>query len=406
MVAGKNTEDQTALQKKKLAADILWNVSALVLMNGVLQFVIYPKLNSTLGVEAFGNILYIMGILAIFASAAGSAANNTRLVVRQEMPVKNGDFLFPLCSMIVLFACPFLLATSRHLHSVSEYILLTLLFALTTLRCYADVEYRLMLRYKGYFGFYAIISSGYLLGAFCFLPSFGWIFCFLLGEIGCILLLMIQGHIFWPLDTSENYKTVRKKMWVLAGSYLIYNGVLNLDRILLQNIVDSTAVTIYYVASLLGKTVALLVGPLNGIVIGYLTKGNVRILKRQFYMAVGFCALLGGMLYVATIIVTPILVRLLYFDISEEVLKLAPIGNLSQIICFSASLLLTVMLTFCDAKLQLVIQGSYGMLFLLPGIAATRLFGITGFVIAGLIANCVRFFVITVVGIHVLKKER
>lgn len=387
------------MQKKKLAADIVWSVSALVMMNGVLQFAIYPKLSAQLGAEMFGSILYVMGILAIFAPAIGTAANNTRLIVQRDMAVKNGDFLLPMCSMTVLFAFPFLWAIRGYLHSLGEYVLSLLLLVLTTLRYYGDVEYRMSLRYKRYFWFYAAISAGYLLGASCFLTPHGWQLCFLLGEAGCMLLLFIQGRVFWPLNLSENCKTVEKKMWVLAGSYLIYNAVLNLDRILLQNLMDSTAVAVCYVASLLGKTAALLVGPLNGIVIGYLTKGDVRVSKRQFYISIGLCTATGGVLYAAITSVTPIFVRLLYPDIAVEALKIAPLGNLSQVICFSASLLLTVMLTFSSVKWQFVIQGTYGVSFLLLGIAGTRLFGITGFVAAGLIANCLRFLLVAAVGI-------
>jgi len=393
------------VQKKKLATDIVWNVSALVMMNGVLQFVVYPRLSSRLGAETFGDILYVMGILAIFAPAAGTAANNTRLIVQRDMDVKNGDFLLSMGSLTALFVFPFLWAISGYLHSFGEYVLSVLLLILTTLRYYGDVEYRMSLRYKGYFGFYTAISLGYLLGAFCFPTSQGWQLCFLLGEAGCMLLLLVQGHIFWPLGVSENCGTVKKKMWVLAGSYLIYNGVLNLDRILLQNVLDSTAVAVYYVASLLGKTAALLVGPLNGIVIGYLTKGNVRISKRQFYISIGLCTAIGGVLYAAIVAATPIFVQLLYPGIAAEVLKIAPLGNLSQVICFSASLLLTVMLTFGSVKWQFIIQGTYGISFLLLGIAGTRLFGITGFVVAGLTANCLRLLLIAVVGIILTGKQ-
>lgn len=392
------------MQKKKLATDILWSISALVMMNGVLQFIIYPQLSAMLGAEGFGNILYVMGILAIFAPAAGSSANNVRLILRQNMTVKNGDFLLTLLLMIALFAPVFLWVVHPYLYGFSGYLLAICLFLLNALRVYGDVEYRMSLRYKGYFGFYTVISLGYLLGIAIFPFSKSWLMCFLIGEACSVSLLLVKGHIFRPSELSENYTVVRKKMWILACSYLIYNGVLNLDRVLLQHLADSSSVTIYYVASLLGRTAALLVGPLNSVMIGYLTKNSVHISKRKFCIATISCMVIGGALYSAIVVVTPVFVRLLYPDIAAEVLKIAPLGNLSQIVCFSGSLLLTVMLTFCDTKWQLIIQSVYGMSFFLLGIVGTRLWGVVGFVTAGLIGNCFRFLLVVVCALLLLRR--
>lgn len=49
----------------------LLSVTALVVMNGVQQLLIYPYLTRQMGAAAFGDILVVLGIIAIIAPALG-----------------------------------------------------------------------------------------------------------------------------------------------------------------------------------------------------------------------------------------------------------------------------------------------------------------------------------------------
>ena len=61
-------------------------------MNGVLQLLIYPLFNRILGSDTLGNLLYIMGLVAILCPSVGQALNTSRLVARREYEVTNGDY--------------------------------------------------------------------------------------------------------------------------------------------------------------------------------------------------------------------------------------------------------------------------------------------------------------------------
>lgn len=368
-------------------------------MNGVLQLFVYPFLSGRLGAEAMGNVLYVMGLVAIVAPAVGLAANNTRLIERRTCTPENGDFILSMLLQTIPLGAILLWISSPYLHGIVDYIAAVLLILLTTFRYYADVEYRMTLHYRGYFTYYAAISAGYLIGLGVYAVSGNWLFCFLLGEAAAFLVSAFQGHVLRPMTLSPYAKRMNHQVLILSASYLLYNGVLNLDRVLLQNLVDSTAVTVYYVASLLGKTVALLVGPLNGIIIGYLTRGSGKLTRRQYATASLLCVAAGVVCYGAILIVTPVFVNLLYPSIAQEVLAIAKIANLSQIICFSSSLLLTILLTFADQKWQLLIQSIYAVLFFVAGTFASLHIGILGFVWSSLIVNAVRFILTVTVGL-------
>lgn len=394
--------------QKKFATDFIWSIAALVTMNGVLQLFVYPLLNRQLGEAAFGNVLYVLGIVAVFAPSVGLAANNIRLVESRERQVSNGDSLLAMLPLLAVSGIIFFAVCNGYFVGVSDYIMAALLIVLTTLRYYGDVEYRMTLNYKGYFVYYLVLSLGYIIGVLLYPLTKSWLLCFLLGEAAVWLFLVVKGHIYKPLKRSENTFVVSKKVLVLAASYLLVNMVLNLDRVLLQHLIDSSTVTVYYVASLLGKTAALLVGPLNGVVIGHLTKGKTKPITKKSFTLVSLAVLLvGAVLFAGISIVMPVFVKLLYPDIYTSVLSVSTLANLSQIICFASSLLLTIMLTFCSERWQLVIQLIYAIVFLGLSVLFTNSNGLQGFVTASLAANTLRLVFTVGAGLAILiKKEK
>ena len=51
------------MKKKKIAADFLYCVGAVGMMNAVLQLIVYPVINNRVGENEFGNMLFLLGIL-------------------------------------------------------------------------------------------------------------------------------------------------------------------------------------------------------------------------------------------------------------------------------------------------------------------------------------------------------
>lgn len=71
---------------------------------------------------------------------------------------------------------------------------------------------------------------------------------------------------------------------------------MNLDRIILRNILGPESVGSYYTATLIGKTAAMIVAPLSGVIIGYLTNDDSKMDKKQF-TKFNFIAVIGGLLF-------------------------------------------------------------------------------------------------------------
>lgn len=394
-------------KKLGLFKNTILSITALIIMNGVQQLLIYPYLTKQMGTAAFGNVLVVLGIIAIVAPATGQAVNNTRIVAQKKYDCSNGDanvsLLLLLIPGIAVSAC-FL---NNYFSSTISLLFAIVLLIFTALKNYSDVEYRLNLNYVNYFWYYCAISLGYVVGTAAYSLFHSWILTLLIGEISGFAFVAVTGSIYRnPFKRSANFTRFLKDSILLYASYLLYNGVLNLDRVLLKYMVDSETVTIFYVSSLMGKMIALLVGPLNSIAISYLCKREKSMDIKFFGILVGGAVGVGFIFYLGTCIVTPVFAYLAYFEIYKPVVQFAPIANLSQIICFSGSFLLTVVLTMTSNRWQIIIQSIYAILFLVLSVTLCYLNGFTGFLWGLVLANTVRFILTVTVGFHAVMKVR
>ena len=91
-----------------------------------------------------------------------------------------------------------------------------------------------------------------------------------------------RGQLF---KKSKYFKDNMRSLLILSGTELIAAVILNADRLILQAIDGGTSVTIFYAATLIGKMVSLISTPLNGVIIGHLTKYEGGIKKSTSVLA-------------------------------------------------------------------------------------------------------------------------
>ncbi|GFI36289.1 hypothetical protein AALA13_04405 [Lachnospiraceae bacterium 50-23] len=391
-------------EKKKIIIDLLYSIGATGLMNVVIQFVVYPLVNRQIGESGFGNMLFWMGVVSIFAPSYGLAVNNTRLVFPEREKTSNRDYLeilslFALISVaVVLVLCIF--QNSGIVGSCA----LIYIMVISVFRNYSTVEYRLNLNYKKQFMFYLFLSVGYVLGTIICMFTNTWFGTFIIGETVAILYVALTGGIYDLKKKSTIYRRVLgKKCLILALAYLLTNLMLNLDRIILKYGVSDEAVSQYYVLSLLGKTIAIIGGPLSSVIIGYLSKDNYQLNRKEFGKIVGAMVIVGSVFLTITSIVTPVFIKILYPNLYAGIKGLNVIINAAQIFYFLTTLLLVIVLTVCDTKWQLRIQISYSGLFLITAIVFTMWGGLKGFAVAAFVSNICYFIGTFFVGMRFAK---
>ena len=63
-------------KKRQIVKNTLYTIGGALVLNGILQLLIYPRLNAELGAEQNGMVLYIMAFVNILGPSVGQAMNN------------------------------------------------------------------------------------------------------------------------------------------------------------------------------------------------------------------------------------------------------------------------------------------------------------------------------------------
>ena len=375
-------------------------MGGLLWMNAVLQIVVTPLLNRLMGAEQLGNLLYITGLVAIICPSVGQALNTSRLVVRRDCEVTNGDYDWLLLIFGAIGSFVALVMSRNSITNMAMAVGVFIMFMLTVFRYYGDVEYRLNLNYRRYFIYYLLIGIGYLAGFGIYYVTGQWVWIYLIGEGAALIFVGITGKVFYNFwNRSRFFSAALSRGFFLMLSYLVTNTTLNIDRLVIRQVLGNEQVTWYYVTSLIGKTLVLLIAPINTIVISYLTKRKERLTRLQY----GKAALAGGIVsfvfFLACQVGTPLFVWLFYRNLYDSVKGIVTVVNLAQILGLYSAFLFILVLTFTDERWQLGLQLAHFGILLAVSIPVAKMYGLTGFAYASLGANILRVAAVIILGL-------
>lgn len=393
---------------KSAPRDFIYSLMALLIYNGVLQIVIYPFLNSRLGAEGYGTVLYLISTVSVMGMTFGSGASYARMVAKAQRSQTNGDYnIFLMIVALISTVVSAVALIVLHEFTITLYIQLLMIMIVTVMRYYADVQYRMTIRFKEYFLFYVSIAAGNLLGAALYPILHSWTVVIFAGELLAVIFTAATGTVFRkPFFTrSESFSENMKAVWTLSSANLVSALVLNSDRILIRLLVGASQVTVYYTASLIGKIAAMVTTPLNGIIISYLTNYKIRLTKKRFAAVAAVMLALSIIGSALCTVISQVFVKLMYSNVYEAARPYFAVANAGQIFYFISGSLMVVVLNFTDEKYQLWINIAYLILFVLIVIPATLIRGLDGIAYGLLAVNVARFLIVTFVGIVKAKGE-
>ena len=397
--------------KKKMLADSAYSVSGLVFMNAVLQLAVYPIWERRLGAETLGDILYLISLMSVFAVSMGVSVGYARMRKSVSAKTRNTPYMVILaCASLVALDVAFLVSMLGGVElDLAETLLLGLLMCATMWRYYADVEYKLYLNYKRFFIYYSLIGVGYLVGLLLFYITELWLLALLVGELFGLLYVLLRGRIFIIDDEpfTPELDFAAKLSLTFFGAEVLSTFIFNADRIILRSLIGSEAVADYYVASLFGKTAALLTVPLSGVVIGYLAKYKGVLSHKLMNMitaGAGIGIFIGS---AACTVASNIFIPIIYPDRLDAVKAYFVSANLSQILYFASNVITVILLRFARSKYQLYVNAAYAVAFVLICIPCAIFGGLRAFCI-GLVLTClIRFLFAAGLGYYTvfLKKQ-
>ena len=389
----------------KVSRDFILSILAIVIYNGVLQLVIYPGLNARLGAEAFGTVLYFISAVSIMGAGFGTSASYSRIVAKKERSEANGDYnvFLGIVALICILVSVLMVAALGEPSVLAGG--LFVLMVVTVIRYYCDVEYRMNIRFVDYCLFFLSVSVGYVAGLFLF---DNWMLVLLLGELFGVIYTFIRGSILRPpyLKRSEAFKDNLKAVFYISCGNLLSAFILSSDRILLRLFTGSEEVTVFYTASLMGKIVALLTTPLNGIIISYLAGYKIRLDRKKFLLSSALLLVVSLVLSVICTGASYIFVKIMYPDVFPMAREYFLLANFGQLLFFLSGSLMVVTLSFSDEKLQMIINCVYAAVFAIVVLPMTIRMGISGMAWGLVIVNLFRFLLTMVLGLYQLSQER
>lgn len=392
---------------KNILKDTVLSIAGLVMMNVAAQFIVYPYWNRVLGTETYGNIVYLLGVMNVLAISLGIGVNYTRMKQQAGEETKNGPYLLLMAvgsgvALLILFALQIVGLLQL---SVPEFIFFCILTIATMWRYYADVEYRLNLNYKGLFLFYFVIGVGYLAGILLFNITGLWPLALLLGEVAGLAIVAWQGSVFQrdsriaKIRKNNDFAPILHISFLLIGLNLLSHLVFNGDRIILQLSLGGTAVSIYYISSLFGKAMTLLTTPLNGVLVGHLTKYDGKLTMKMMNQVTKVTVVTVTLATMGCVAASVIILPILYPSEFESVRQYLLLANAAQVIYFVGNVItVSIIFRFTPLKNQLIINIAHGVLFVTLCIPATLLYKVDGFCISLLFVNTIRLILSLLLG--------
>lgn len=395
-------------QRAYFLESVVLSVIGIGVHNAVIQFVVYPVISRRIGADVFGGVLTLLSVTAVAAVSVGAGVNYARMANLPRFETENGDYnrcLLPSLAAVALCGAGALLYFGAP-HPAS-WALYPLLVVVSTLRYYGNVAYRMEVNYRKNFLFYMVLSAGYAAGLLLFLPVGIWEIPVLAGELLAVVYVVLSSTVLRPpfWKTSPNAAKVRRSCAALIPAQLFSNLTLHADRLLIGALLDGRQVTIFYIASLLGKAIAMVTDPIAGVAIGFLARSK-SFGRRQFLLTVLVSLALGALAFAALIPIAPLLIGFLYPDVAADAKPFFLAANGGQIVYFIANLLLVIILRFTPEKYQLYINIVYSVLFFAVCIPALLYGGLALFCTWVLLLNAARLAAVLVLGFVKSKGER
>lgn len=380
--------------------DFSLNIIASIIITIATQLIAYPYISRILSSYEYGIILTVMGVVNAVGVSLGNPLNNTRILLQSEYDEENlnGDyniiFLFAVLVNTIIVGVVTIFVLGRFEYIVIGCIVISIL---VLFRAYYSASYRIIINYKknlysNIFGF-----IGYLIGIVVSYLTNNWIYIFILGELlSCIYIFFTANIVHDRFGITKLFNKSLRKYGFIMFAAVLSTVLTYVDRFFIYPLLGAEQVSIYTVASYLGKTAGIVMNPISGVLLTYYAKESKMSLGK-FYKRVGVFTICSIIVYIGIIILGLPITKILYPTLIDKALPFFWIANLAAIIFILGNTIQPTLLRYCNEKWQPVIQGIYFILYFLLGSFGMKKYGLIGFCYSSLIVNIVKIVIMMLI---------
>ena len=386
-----------SLKKRKAFQDLLLNIIGAAIPIGLLQLAILPSIASSMSSEAYGFALTIISFFSMCPAALGNSLNNIRLIRERDYEKANIKGDFPILFLILVFLCIsattfFLLAYGQHTDPSFFIILITSIMYLA--QAYYITAYLIQIDYGKVFLNQIFLALGYIAGLGIYHLGGPWEIIYFAGQLFSLIHLFLTTAIWRePLVRTPFFTETAKDTFYITVATGLSRFIGYADRILLFPLLGGALVSVYYVSTLFGKILSMIVGPVSNVVLTYLSRHSKKT------DALFGTALVSGLVvcifgYFLVVILSYPALSVLYPQFVNEAMPYIYINTAAAFISALFSLMSPFILKFFSIKWQICISLVTSVLYIVLALFLVKSFGLWGFCIAVLFVNIVQFFMV------------
>ena len=333
----------------------------------------------------------------MFSNSLGNVLNNIRLLRApeyQEMG-EEGDISVLLRqwlaagSFIVFVAIWIYCGHFSFIHVILGCVVGVLIY----LKAYLEVGFRIKLNFGYILINNALLSLGYLIGFLIFRISGAWEFIFLIGYLfSCIFCEVKTQLLREPVRKTMLFPAIQKDAYSLIVAAIINNLINYADKLILYPLMGGTAVSIYYTATILGKITGMLTGPINSVILSYISrwdKSKASIFSKVLLL--GVVVVSAG--YICTLLVAKPVIGFLFPQWLNEVIEIIPLTTVTIMLTVLVSFLQPFVMKYCKLQWQIGISALGSGAYFLCALLLWTVMGLKGFCIGTIVGAVVKLII-------------
>lgn len=391
--------------------NMLLNTFAAAIPVLILQVIVLPFFARTLAAVHYGLLLTLLSVLNFIPASLGNALNNIKLLYRKKYEDEHvsGDFqviLLAECIVSVVCVVLFTYIYTRDYPEFSfvNYLLLVIITVLWILREYYIVAFMLDIRYDCILINNIIMGTGFLLGIGLYHISGLWELVYILGYASSLVYIFLRTDLWKErLTKTHLFKCICKENIIYVLACLLYRVTSYADKMLLFPIIGGALLSVYHTATLSGKIMSMVITPISGVMLAYLSKMNNSRGERSFHQILKIGSVVCLIVYFVCLLVSRPILGLLYPQFIEEAMLYIPVTTATVITGGMISLLNPYVLRYLSMIWQFVINIINVTAYIALAFVMMHFWGLWGFCMGCMIASFIKLLTIIVIyykGIH------
>lgn len=347
--------------------------------------------------DSYGLLTTVFALMNLVPGTLGLALCNIRLLYNSNYADKGvaGDFPLLLRSSCLLAAVP--IAGVLLFYGVRE--AANLIFALLTtciwlMREYYGVAFRIRLDFKAVLICNVGLAVGYLAGYALFRVSTCWGVILLTGQLVSLALILSRTDLWKdPATKTELYSKVRTDVVQFSAAAFLSRCISYSDRVLLFPMIGGHLVSVYYVSTLIGKMLSMVITPLNTVLLSYISRGRTKPVK-LFALLLASGLILASVGFVVVLLIAEPVLKVLYPQFVDEAMVYLPISSAAALVYSVSTVVNSFLVRFYDMSWQTRINA------LLLGVYVIFAYG--GYLLGGLMGFCVGYLAVNVLQLLII----